>query len=322
MKSVTVIIPTLNGEPYLREVLTAVEAQDYPGDVEVLAIDSGSTDGTLDILADFPHIRVEHIDKASFGHGRTRNWGAHIATGYYVAFLTQDATPAGSTWLSRLVEPLEISDDVWGVFGAQVPRRHCPPLQKYEILGAFGASGTGIGVTVQSDKWAPTDARDQAAFYSDVNAATRRVILTELLPYRDVPYGEDQFFGRDVLAAGKLKAYAPRAAVIHSNDISLRDYARRIFDEGLALRGIGSAPEAGALPRRVTHVLKGVLGDSLRILRDADYSWGDKFRWWCINPGYHWQKWRGYRWAETIDPHDPTAVARHSLELGGSTSSP
>jgi len=322
VKSVTVIIPTLNGEPYLREVLKAVEAQDYPGEVEVLVIDSGSTDGTLDILADFPDTRVEHIDKASFGHGRTRNWGAQLATGHYVAFLTQDATPAGPSWLSRLVEPLEISDDVWGVFGAQIPRKHCPPLQKYEILGAFAASGTGIGVTVQAEHWTPAEALDRAAFYSDVNAATRREILADVLPYRDVPYGEDQFFGRDVLSAGKFKAYAPLAAVIHSNDISLRNYARRIFDEGLALRGLAAAPAVGAMPRRALRVLKGVLGDSRRIAKDPDYSWEKKLRWWCVNPAYHWQKWRGYRWAEKVDLHDPTAVARYSLERGASTASP
>jgi len=314
MKSATIIIPTWNGEPYLRAVLEAIAGQDYEGEVETLVIDSGSTAGTLAILAEFPWVRVEHIDKADFGHGRTRNLGASLASGHFVAFLTQDAIPADANWLQRLVEPLDINSDIWGVFGKQIPRPQCPPLQKYEIQGVFGSAGIDLGITLQGAEWASADAIDRAAFYSDVNAATRRSILVTELPYRDVPYGEDQFFGRDVLARGKLKAYAPRAAVVHSNDITLRDFAHRIFDEGLALRHAGSPVAVGRLPRRLARVARGSVADSRRIMRDGAYTWRDRVRWLTLNPRYHWAKWRGYRWAEVVDMSDASAVERYSLE--------
>lgn len=314
MKSATVIIPTWNGEPYLRAVLEAIASQDYEGEVETLVIDSGSTDGTLAILAEFPWVRVEHIDKADFGHGRTRNLGASLASGHFVAFLTQDAIPADASWLRRLVEPLEINSDIWGVFGKQIPRPGCPPLQKYEIQGVFGSAGIDLGITIQGAEWTRPEALDRAAFYSDVNAATRRTILLTELPYRDVPYGEDQFFGRDLLALGKLKAYAPGAAVVHSNDIALRDYAHRIFDEGLALRRTGSPIAVGGLAQRMTRVARGSMADSRRILRDPTYTWRERLRWLALNPRYHWAKWRGYRWVEQIDEADASAVERYSLE--------
>lgn len=314
MTTATVFIPTWNGEDYLRAALTAVLAQDVDDAFDVLVIDSGSTDSTLAILADFPQVRVEHIDKADFGHGKTRNLAASMATGDVVAFLTQDAIPADDQWLRRLIEALEISPDVWGVFGRQIPRDNCPPLQRYEILGAFAASGIDIGVTLQSAAWSPAQQRDRAGFYSDVNAAARRSTLVDVLPYRDVPYAEDQLFGRDVLERGKLKAYAPAAAVIHSNDVTLADYPHRMFDEGVALRRAGSTVRVGSFPVRLARVLRGSLGDALRIARDPYYSGAAKLRWWFLNPLFHWQKWRGYRWAETANLDDEHAHRRRSLE--------
>jgi rhamnosyltransferase len=48
--AVTVAVLTYNGEQYLDALLTAVEAQQYAGEVELLVIDSGSTDTTLEIV--------------------------------------------------------------------------------------------------------------------------------------------------------------------------------------------------------------------------------------------------------------------------------
>ena len=53
--------------------------------------------------------------------------------------------------------------------------------------------------------------RNAVTFYSDVNSAARKDILTGEVPYRDVSYAEDQLLGRDVISAGYIKAYdAPR----------------------------------------------------------------------------------------------------------------
>lgn len=316
---VTVVIPTWNGAAYLREVLEAIEAQRTDLSFETLVIDSGSTDGTLEILAGFPRVRVHHIDKSDFGHGKTRNLGASLANGRFVAFLTQDATPAGPRWLEALISPLLLSGDVWGVFGPQVPRPHCPPLMKYEILGAFGVAGSDTGVTLHSARWSSGASVERAGFYSDVNSATRRDVLTDLLPYRDVPYGEDQLFGRDIIAAGKIKAFASEAAVIHSNDIDLSDFSHRIFDEAIALRSMGTPVDVGSFPRRLTKWARGVVSDSRRILRDGTYTKRERFTWLVVNPAWHWAKWRGYRWAETVDVTDDAAVVRHSLERRSAT---
>ena len=97
MSTVTVAIPVLNGARYLDEVLAAVRAQRVDRDVEILIVDSGSTDGSLEITRRHGAV-VHEIDKSEFSHGGTRNSMMGAARGDHVAFLTQDATPAHDRW--------------------------------------------------------------------------------------------------------------------------------------------------------------------------------------------------------------------------------
>ena len=103
---VTVAIPVLNGARYLAEVLAAVRAQKVERVIEILVVDSGSTDGSLEI-ARLSGARVVEIPKEEFSHGGTRNRMMKLARGDHIAFLTQDATPADDRWLASLLEGFE-----------------------------------------------------------------------------------------------------------------------------------------------------------------------------------------------------------------------
>ena len=89
----TVVIPTFNGQRYLEEVLSSLFQQKTDFPYEVVIIDSGSTDASLDIINSFPVI-LHQIPNSEFNHGETRNLGAQLAKGQFVAYLTHDATPA------------------------------------------------------------------------------------------------------------------------------------------------------------------------------------------------------------------------------------
>jgi rhamnosyltransferase len=312
---ITVVIPTFNGADLLAEVLDAVAAQRVDGVVETLVIDSGSTDGTLDIVRARPNVRLHEIPNSEFGHGRTRNLGARMANGRLVAFLTQDATPASDTWLRELTRPLD-DPRVAGVVGRQIPRPGCFPLLKYEIQATFRSLGPDEGVTIAERAAAePTGpALDRLAFYSDVNAATRRAFLVDDTPYRDLPYSEDMAFGRDIIRAGHRRAYAAEGAVIHSNELTRREYGKRIFDETTALRRIGiEPPRVGRLGAAV-RATWGIVGDALRIVRDPDFTGPRKAGWLLGNPAYQVTKWRALRRASSVALDDDAARTRHSLE--------
>lgn len=310
---VTVVIPTLNGERYLAEVLDAIAAQDFDGSIETLVIDSGSADATLDIVRESSDVRLHQIPNDEFGHGRTRNLGARLARGRIVVFLTQDATPATSDWLRHLVAPLG-ETGVEAVVGRQIPRPHAFPLQKYDIQGTFSAQGPLDVPTIVDAAGRSGHDLDELAFYSDVNSATHRAFLLDTIPLRDVPYSEDYAFARDVLEAGHRKAYAPRGAVWHSNDMGVREYAARMFDESLGLRRVGRTPPRYTRFGSLLRAVKGALIDTVRIVRDGDYSLRERMRWLVVNPAYHFARWNGLYHGGRADSRDEAVVARRSWE--------
>lgn len=311
----TVVIPTYNGETYLEAILTAVESQQIEGTFEVLVIDSGSTDSTLEIIAAHPAVRLHQIPNSEFGHGKTRNLAAQLAAGEFVVYLTHDAIPADEFWLAEMLEPFARFPDVEAVMGRQAPRADCVPILKYEIQRVFSTQGPEFGTAIFYETPAfdrRPDYRMPARFYSDVNSAARRSFLTEVIPYQDVAYAEDQLFGQDVLAAGKSKAYASRGTVIHSNDLTYSEYKKRLFDEIVGLRQSGAA--VPPLPSGIRSFVRAVLLDPMDIVRDREYSAGRKLYWLVVNPFYHLAKYRAVRRALKIDLADADRIARGSLE--------
>jgi len=312
----TVFIPTFNGEKYLDRLLCAVEAQIFAGNFEILIIDSGSTDRTLEIIAAHPSVRLVQIPQAEFGHGKTRNQAAYLARGSNIAYLSHDAIPVGEHWLSTLLEPLDPAGlDCVAVVGRHVARADCFPLLKYEIEGVFAQCGPVDRVSVVDGSFEVVSRLSPGElFYSDVNSATRRDFLLNVIAYRDVSYSEDMAFARDVLAAGYRKAYQPAALVEHSNDVTLPEYPKRIFDETIGLRRAGANVPVHGWLGTFARMAKDSLRSSIRIVRDPDYALIGKVRWLAVNPRYVWAKWLSMRRASRVSLLDNALLAKYSLE--------
>ena len=116
---ISIVIPTLNAGPLFERTLQAIRAQKTSRRVEILAVDSGSTDGTIDRLRQ-ANANVVSIDPRDFNHGETRNAGLDRATGSLAVLLVQDAVPASDDWLEALTVPLS-DEGVAGSFGRQQP---------------------------------------------------------------------------------------------------------------------------------------------------------------------------------------------------------
>lgn len=316
----TIFIPTFNGEKYLRQILKSIFEQKVDFKYEVLIIDSGSTDKTLDIVGSFKNknrnLSLIEIDNNEFGHGRTRNYAAEIANGELIVYLSHDAIPSNKHWLYEMTKPFELNEKIMGVVGKQEPRSKCVPLLKYEIRGAFKSFGPDFGTTLfYKDSFLRGKALYNATtFYSDVNSATRRDFLLNVIPYKDVPYAEDYMFGNDIIDAGYIKVYAPRGAVIHSNDLKLREYKHRMFDETLGLRRLKIDVNTPSIKFIVKIVVIGSLKDAIRTMMDKEYSLKRKLFWLILNPLYHIEKWRGIRTASKVDISDEDVVTKYSLE--------
>ena len=313
----TVIIPTFNGDKYIAQILTALARQQTEWDFEVLVIDSGSSDRTLELVRVHPLVRLHEIPNSEFGHGKTRNLGAQLARGEFLAYLSHDAIPASNFWLHEITKPLEPTGlNASAVLGKQVARAGCFPLLKYEIREVFRRFGPEFGTTLfyVDDFSRSRDDVEAMAFYSDVNSATRRNFVLEVIPYQDVQYSEDMAFGLDVIEGGFIKAYAPQAVVEHSNDLSLREYRMRLFDEIVGMRRIGKDLPPLRWSRQFLYPIYGSGVDSLRIVADKTMSIGTKMRWLLVNPFFHWAKWRSFYLSTHVDLNDLKQIKKGSLE--------
>lgn len=316
----TIFIPTFNGERYLNTVLQMIFRQKVDFRYEVLIIDSGSTDNSLSIIRKYQkkhnNLRLQEIPNSEFGHGKTRNLAAQIAEGEYIVYLTQDAIPANNKWLSEMLKPFSINNKIVAVMGKQTPRPKCFPLMKYDIQRVFTQCGPDTGVTLFYKGKAKLSKSDLnfISFYTDVNSATIRRFLLKEISYRDVPYAEDQAFGKDIIDSGYIKAYAPLGNVWHSNDILLRQYNMRIFDEIIGLRKTGHIVEKRTILQSLPPLIKEMVLDSWRIMKD-NYSWKRKLYWLAINPFYHIQRFRGMYKGSRIKLNDTELINNNSLEL-------
>ncbi|HET8672487.1 MAG TPA: glycosyltransferase [Thermoleophilaceae bacterium] len=266
---VTVAIPVLNGARYLDEVLSAVRAQELAGgwELEVLVIDSGSADGSREI-ASRHGARVHEIAQSEFSHGGTRNLAMSLARGERVAFITQDATPAHERWLANLLAGFEKADDVALVFGPHEPRPDASHMIKCEMERHFALWPDGDVQRLDRSPRGLIDYRaypGKISFFSDVNGCVARWAW-ERVPYREVPYAEDQLLGREMIEAGFAKVYMAEAAVFHSHDYPPGQFLRRYFDEFRGMREVLGHREPAGL-KRTPWAVRGLSGADKRWLR-------------------------------------------------------
>lgn len=217
-----VVIPTWNGMGELEPVIAALRRQSMAEAIQIHCIDSRSSDGTAEWLRAQADIALIEIDQAAFQHGRTRNQAAAAGSAPLIAFLTQDAIPATTTWAHDICTMFAHVPKAAGLFGRHLPYPHHPEWVRREIEGHFDnmlKHPLALSRETDPEKWASQDRgwRQLLHFYSDNNSAMRRAIWAEI-PYPEVDYGEDQVWARDIIAAGHTKLYAPTACVYHSHD--------------------------------------------------------------------------------------------------------
>jgi rhamnosyltransferase len=240
---ISVVVPVKNGGDDLRRLLEAVRAQRTAEEVQVVVIDSGSSDGSAE-LAREQGAEVHAIAPGEFNHGRTRNLGVSLARGDTIIFTVQDALPVGETWLASLTAPLHDGPQLAGAYSRQLAREGAPPYQRYYIDYRYGPEPR-VQAAASAEELTPGN-----TLFSNVASAIPRPILEQFPFAEDVVTGEDLEWCRRVLLAGHRVAYVPEAEVRHSHDYSAPDAFRRYFDQGVGAQRSFMGPDSSS-PRAV-----------------------------------------------------------------------
>jgi glycosyltransferase involved in cell wall biosynthesis len=215
---ISIIIPTYNGGDVFRECLSEIAAQRYSGPVELIVIDSGSTDGTLEAARDFGAHTIS-IPQKDFHHSRTRNYVLKAASYPLVVFTVQDAIPASHTWLEVLSGSL-VSPRVVAASGAQFPHAGADLYASAEVdfhREYLGAGFQTFSLDSSSEKRESYDTLLRKIRLDNVSSIYRTDIIRDI-PFPEVRFGEDMAWAYSALRKSYRIAYNPSAAVYHSHN--------------------------------------------------------------------------------------------------------
>jgi rhamnosyltransferase len=218
---VSIILRSFNEGWALRDTLPALRAQALR-DWELIVIDSGSTDGSVELIRTFKPAHFVQIQPHEYNPARVMNHGMRLARSNGCIFLNADATPQGRDWLAPLQQALQDAD-VAACFGRQIPRPDCQAVYAHDYERCFGPER-------ESTYW--------DHFFSMVSSGVRKDIWALRGFNERMQYSEDDEYTRWARARGYRIVYVPDSVVMHSHNYTPAQARKRSFGEGRALAAV------------------------------------------------------------------------------------
>ncbi|HEY9217255.1 MAG TPA: glycosyltransferase, partial [Phenylobacterium sp.] len=228
--AVSVVIPTFNAGDEFYWLLRKLRSQRGFREVEIVVVDSGSSDGT-DAMAEEFGCTMVRIPNSEFSHSHARNLGADAAKGDLLLFMVQDAYPVGDYWLralaTALLNPRSEEERLAAVSCTEFARTDSELLYNasidthYRFLGCHDRDR--IGAFTGSDH---ASLRTQGQL-SDVACMMTREIFQA---YRyEGRYAEDLILGVKLIRDGRRTGMLSSVKVVHSHNRKTGYYLRRVF---------------------------------------------------------------------------------------------
>lgn len=219
---ISIVYRALNEAKWFAQSLQAMRAQDI-GDLtmEIVLVDSGSTDATLDIAKEYG-CRITHISKSDFSFGRSLNQGCDFARGEILAFISAHCIPADEHWLRHLIQPLQDGKASY-TYGRQIGHE----VSKFSEKQLF-------------KKYFPKKSAvpHEGFFCNNANSAILRSVWKQYKFDEHVTGLEDMVLGKQITAQGHKIGYVAEAPVIHIHEESFKQTQNRYYREALTLRDI------------------------------------------------------------------------------------
>ncbi|NVP54857.1 glycosyltransferase family 2 protein [Mycoplana rhizolycopersici] len=245
---VSIVIRTYNEANYIGRLLYGISQQTFQ-DFEIVLVDSGSTDNTVDIARTYG-ARIVTIPKSEFSFGRSLNIGCEAARGELIVIASGHVYPQRSTWLSKMIEPFS-DKRVALVFGKQRGDHRTKFSENILFLKTYPDSGDGI----QGDY-----------FCNNANCAIRREDWQKH-PYDEKLTGlEDIHYARHFFESGRHVHYCRDATIVHVHEECWRRIRNRYMREAIAMRHIEPSIQLG-FAKALALILVHVVGDGWHAMR-------------------------------------------------------
>ena len=217
---ISIVIRCYNEEQHVGRLLEGI-FQQTATDVEVIVVDSGSTDATPSIVSRYP-VKTASIKAEEFSFGRSLNLGCMEATGDVIVIASAHVYPMNTDWLDRMVAPFS-DPQVAVVYGAQ-RGNETTKFSEHQVLA----------------KWFPdqSNPHQDDPFCNNANAAIRRSVWEQLKYDESLTGLEDIDCAKRAMDLGQRVAYVADAQVVHVHNESPRMICNRYRREAIALKRI------------------------------------------------------------------------------------
>jgi len=220
----SVVVRAYNEEKHISKLFAGIRQQTLT-DVQVILVDSGSTDRTVEIAQKFD-VEVVSIDPKEFTFGRSLNKGISHAKADILVFASAHVYPVYPDWLEYMVSPFSDSR-VAVCYGKQRGTKD----SKFSEQQVFY-------------HWFPENSQlqEENPFCNNANAAIRRSLWLEH-PYDEtIPALEDLAWAKWAMQRGFKVHYSAEAEIVHIHHESWKGVYNRYRREGMAFKQI--YPEA------------------------------------------------------------------------------
>ncbi|MFC1676098.1 glycosyltransferase [Planctomycetota bacterium] len=218
-KTLSVIIRTYNEDKHIGRLIDSLRCQSgsIAKDMEIIAVDSGSTDSTVDILK-ANQIKTITIAQEQFNYSKALNLGIDHSIGELLIILSAHSVPCESDWLERVIGHFE-DEKVAGVYCRQVPWPDASPIEALRVNRTFGK---------ESMTFCGSESADVMKFSNAASCIRRN--LWKRHRFVILPAAEDREWSKWALDSGYKIIYDSRTKVYHSHNESPRKEAQRVIE--------------------------------------------------------------------------------------------
>lgn len=220
---VSIVFRALNEEKFFGQSLEACKKQILKDGktFEIILVDSGSTDRTLEIAKEYG-CKIVHISRQEFSFGRSLNWGCEAAQGEHLVLISAHCIPDHKYWLQNLIAPLEE-----GVAEYTYGRQLGCEFSKFSEKQLFA-------------KYFPEQSQipQDGFFVNNANSALLKSTWKKIKFDEEVTGLEDMVLGKALVQSGGKIAYVADAPVLHIHEESMSQTKRRYYREALTLREV------------------------------------------------------------------------------------